>query len=104
MVWRMLTRSRRSEKVDMRAVRAAVHEIVESDRYDDWFVELPDDVLVELAAPLEVLMFHYYLDPPKDRHLVRAARVAFECAVDSLDRCPADMARSLRRLGRVLNT
>lgn len=91
-------RLNRSKEVDIRRVRTAVKGIVESVRFDDWLEEVPNEVLIQVAAPLEVLTFHYYLDPPKDRHLVRAARVAYESVVSSLPQCPDDMARAFREL------
>jgi hypothetical protein len=88
----------RADDVDIQRVRTAVQAIVESVRFDDWLDEVPGEVLVEVAAPLEVLTFHYYLDPPKDRHLVRAARVACRSVGGSLPRCPEDMADAFREL------
>jgi hypothetical protein len=83
----------------MRRVRGAVRSVVESPRFDDWLLEVPDRILVNIAAPLEMLTFQYYLDPPRDRHLVRAARVACEAVEDDLHDCPADMAAVFRGLG-----
>jgi hypothetical protein len=88
----------RSDDLDVALVRAAVRRIVESVRFDDWLLELPADVLVQVAAPLEVLAFHYHLDASQDRHLVRAARVAWESVETSLPRCPPDMAQAFREL------
>lgn len=87
-----------SEAADIRRVRNAVKGIVESARFDDWLEEVPNEVLIQVAAPLEVLTFHYYLDPPKDRYLVRAARVAYESVAGSLPQCPKDMAHAFREL------
>jgi hypothetical protein len=83
---------------DTGAVRDAVRELVETGRCDAWFAEVPDEVLVRLVAPLEMLTFQYYLDPPRDRHLVRAARVACDAMDQHLDACPADLAGAFRRL------
>lgn len=83
-------------------IRDAVHALVESGRFDAWLTELPDEVLIHLVAPLEMLAFQYYLDPPRERHLVRAARVACEAMEDHLDACPADLAGAFRRLRAAL--
>lgn len=82
----------------MSRVREAVRGLVETERDDAWLTEVPDDVLVRLVAPLEMLTFQYYLDPPRERHLVRAARVACEAMEDHLDACPADLAEAFRHL------
>jgi hypothetical protein len=37
-------------------------------------------------------------DPPRERHLLRAARVAYEAMEHHLDACPADLAEAFRRL------
>lgn len=92
----------RRDEFDAGELRSAVRDIVESARFDDWFLEAPDEVLVAVAAPLEVLTFHYYLDPPKDRHLLRAARVAAQSVADRLEECPADMAVAFSALGDVV--
>lgn len=92
----------RSERVDGPRLRAAVRDVVECERFDTWLDELPGDVLVRVAAPLEVLTFHYYLDPPRDRHLLRAARVAWESVEGCLPSCPRDMAEAFRRLSAVV--
>jgi hypothetical protein len=88
----------KSEDVDIRRVRTAIKGIVESVRFDDWLQEVPDKVLIEVAGPLEMLTFHYYLDLPENRHLVRAARVAYESVASSLPQCPEDMAHAFREL------
>ena len=90
--------TRRPAGQDMDRVRAAVRDLVETGRTDEWLAELPHQALVHLAAPLEMLTFQYYLDPPRDRHLLRAARVACETMAPRLDDCPADLAGVLRRL------
>jgi hypothetical protein len=90
--------TRRPARQDMDRVRAAVRDLVETGRTDEWLAELGDQALVHLAAPLEMLTFQYYLDPPRDRHLLRAARVACETMAPCLDDCPADLADVLRRL------
>jgi hypothetical protein len=82
----------------MSRVRDAVRALVESGRSDAWLAEVPDEVLLRLVAPLEMLTFQYYLDPPRERHLLRAARVACEAMEDQLDACPADLAEAFRRL------
>jgi hypothetical protein len=84
---------------DVARVRAAVRPLTDGDRLDAWLAEAPDEVLVRLVAPLEMLTFQYHLDPPRDRHLLRAARVTCEALHDHLDACPADLAEALRRLG-----
>jgi hypothetical protein len=95
---------RDDEEIDVERLRAAVRGIVESGRFDDWLAEVPDEVLVQVAAPMEVLTFHYYLDPPRDRHLVRAARVACASVAGSLARCPHDMAGAFRGLSDALTS
>jgi len=82
----------------MTRIRDAVRALVETDRSDAWFTEVPGDVLMRLAAPLEMLTFQYYLDPPRERHLLRAARVACDAMEHHLDACPADLAEAFRRL------
>ncbi|EST31258.1 hypothetical protein N566_20855 [Streptomycetaceae bacterium MP113-05] len=93
----------RRDDVDVAAVRRAVRSIAESPRYDDWLLEMPDHVLHAVAAPLEMLVFQYYLTPPKDRMLVRAARVVWDSVADSLEDCPADMATAYASLGTALS-
>jgi hypothetical protein len=97
---RRLTTRRRPADVDR--VRAAVRELVETGRTDEWLAELPDHALVHLAAPLEMLTFQYHLDPPRDRHLLRAAGVACETMAPYLDDCPDDLAAALRGLARAV--
>jgi hypothetical protein len=92
----------RAANPDMSRVRDAVQALVETGRGDAWLTEVPDDVLVRFVAPLEMLTFQYYLDPPRDRHLVRAARVACEAMEDHLDACPADLAEAFRHLRAAL--
>jgi hypothetical protein len=82
----------------MSRVRGAVRALVEAERSDLWLTEVPGEALMQLAAPLEMLTFQYYLDPPSDRHLLRAARVACDGMEDHLDACPADLAAAFRRL------
>jgi hypothetical protein len=93
----------RRDDVEVAAVREAVRNIAESPRYDDWLLEMPDHVLHALAAPLEMLVFQYYLTPPKDRMLVRAARVVWDGVADFLGDCPADMAAVYASLGTALS-
>jgi hypothetical protein len=90
---------RRPATADIQRVRDAVRYLVETERSDVWLAELPDEVLLRLMAPLEMLTFQYHLDPPRDRHLVRAARVACEAMSQHLDACPADLAAALRHIG-----
>ena len=90
------------ETADMERVRGAVSRIVESPRLDAWLLELPDPILIAIAAPLEMLAFQYHLEPPSDRHLVRAARVASEAVEPDLGDCPADFAEAFRALGRAV--
>ncbi len=87
-----------------RRVRAAVRDLVESEQSDEWLAEVPDEVLLRLVAPLEMLTFQYYLDPPRERHLVRAARAAYDGMAAHLDACPADLAEAFRRLRAALAT
>jgi hypothetical protein len=87
---------------DIQRIRDAVRDLVETERSDVWLAELPDEALIRLAAPLEMLTFQYHLDPPCDRHLVRAARVACEAMSQHLDACPADLAAALRHVGSAL--
>jgi hypothetical protein len=89
---------------DVQRVRDAVRDLVETERSDLWLAQLPDEALVRLVAPLEMLTFHYHLDPPRDRHLVRAARVAWAAMSEHLDACPADLAAALRRVGSAIAT
>lgn len=95
-------RMREVASVDMELVRRAVTGIIESERFDDWLVEMPDHVLVEVAAPLEMLQFQHYLTPPKDRFLVRSARVVWDAVADLLADCPADLATEFAALGASL--
>lgn len=88
---------------DMDRVRAAVRGLVETNRLDDWLATTPDHALTRLAAPLEMLAFQYYLDPPRDRHLLRAARVARDTMAPCLDECPVDLAAAFRRLGAAID-
>jgi hypothetical protein len=93
---------RRLAAADIQSVRDAIRDLVEAERSDVWFAELPDEVLVRFVAPLEMLTFQYLLDPPRDRHLVRAARVACEAMSQHLEACPADLAAALRHVGSVI--
>lgn len=93
---------RRPDGFDRVRVRAAARGVVDAPRAADWLTEVPDRVLIQVAAPLEVLSFHYYLDPPRERHLARAARVACEAVRGELADCPADMAAAFRALGRTV--
>lgn len=95
---RKLLARRRTPEGDPAAVRVAVRALVETGRTDEWLAELPDHALVHLAAPLEMLTFQYYLDPPRDRHLVRAAREAYRMMAPCLADCPDDLATAFRRL------
>jgi hypothetical protein len=95
---------RKRRERDMGRVREAVRALVDTERCDAWFAEVPGEVLVRLAAPLEMLTFQYYLDPPRDRHLLRAAQVAYEAMEDHLDACPADLAEAFRRLRAAMAT
>jgi hypothetical protein len=95
-------RRRRAVPADMDRVRDAVRGLVETGKTDEWLATLPDHALVRLAAPLEMLTFQYYLDPPRDRHLVRAARVACATMAECLADCPDDLAAAFRRLGGAL--
>jgi len=95
-------RGRRAAPADMDRVRDAVRGLVETGKTDEWLATLPDHALVRLAAPLEMLTFQYYLDPPRDRHLVRAARVACHTMADCLADCPEDLAAAFRRLDGAL--
>jgi hypothetical protein len=91
-------RASETKDLDVGLLRAAVGEIIQSGRFDDWLVAVPDQVLIQVAAPFEMLAFQYYLDPPQDRHLVRAVRVACETVENSSGDCPADMSGAFRRL------
>lgn len=95
-------RRSRSEDVDMAAVRSAVSGVI--DRFDGWLLEAPEPVLIRVAAPLEMLQFQYYLTPPSDRHLLRAARVCCEAAGSGLDLdgCPQDMVRAFDVLAKLV--
>lgn len=95
-------RRNKSEHIDIPRLRSAVRGVVEADRFDEWLVELPDDVLIQVAAPLEMLQFQYYLSPTRDRHLVRAARVCCEAVEGGLERCPADMVAAFGNLTELL--
>lgn len=95
-------RRRRTAPADMDRVRDAVRGLVETGRTDEWLATLPDHALVRLAAPLEMLTFQYYLDPPRDRHLLRAATVACQTMAGCLDDCPDDLAAAFRRLDGAL--
>ncbi len=86
----------------MVSLRATVGRIVEADRFDGWLIELPDHVLVAVAAPLEMLGFQHYLTPPRDDLLVRAARVVWDSVADLLADCPADLAAEFASLGAAL--
>lgn len=88
----------RDAPVDVGRVREAVRDLVDTGRCDTWYEVVPDEVLIRFAAPLEVLTFQYYLDPPRDRHLIRAARAACEAMDGHLNDCPADLAEAFRRL------
>lgn len=94
----------KSEDIDVTLVRTAVRDVVDTSRYDDWLMEVPDHVLIHMVAPLEMLQFQYFLDPPQDRHLVRAARVACEALSADLEDCPADMAQAFRALNTALTS
>jgi hypothetical protein len=95
-------RRNRAASPDMDRVRDAVRALVETGRDDAWLAEVPDEALVRLVAPLEMLTFQYYLDPQRERHLARAAQVACEAMEDHLDTCPADLAEAFRRLRAAL--
>lgn len=88
---------------DMDRVRAAVRDLVETGRTDEWLAKLPDHALLSLAAPLEMLTFQYYLDPPRDRYLLRAAQVACQTMAPCLDDCPEDLATAFRRLAEAVD-
>lgn len=90
---------RTHEDVDAASVRTAVGGVVESPRYDEWLLEVPDHVLIQVAAPLEMLAFQYYVTPPQDRLLVRAARVVWDGVAELLEDCPVDMADRFAALG-----
>jgi hypothetical protein len=90
------------DQLDMAAVRSAIKGVVEADRFDHWLVEVPEPVLIQVAAPLEMLQFQYYLTPPRDRHLLRAARVCCAAVVGGLDGCPDDMVTAFGRLSEVV--
>jgi hypothetical protein len=88
---------------DVQRVRDAVGNLVEAERAEAWLAELPDELLVRFAAPLEMLTFQYHLDPPRGRHLIRAARVACQAMSQHLDACPADLAAALRHVGSAVS-
>jgi hypothetical protein len=94
--------SRQSESLDPAAVRDAVRGVVEAPRYDDWLMEVPDEMLVRLAAPLEMLQFQFYATPPLERQLVRAARVCCEAGATGLETCPPDMRDAFCTLAEVV--
>lgn len=96
--------SSRAEQIDHPAVRAAVKAVMDAPGFDTWLDVVPDHVLVAVAAPLEILQFHYYLDPPKERHLARAARLTCEALAGKLADCPDDMAAVFRRLAAAVDT
>ncbi|MEU5696330.1 hypothetical protein [Actinosynnema sp. NPDC020468] len=87
-----------SEHLDTAEVRSAVRAVVEADDFDNWLLEIPEHVLIQLAAPLEMLQFQYYLTPPQPRHLIRAARVCCEAVDGDLDGCPPDMVAAFTNL------
>ena len=95
-------RRRRTVPADLDRVRDAVRELVETGQTDEWLATLPDHALVRLAAPLEMLTFQYYLDPQREKHLLRAARVACATMADCLADCPDDLATAFRRLDGAL--
>lgn len=101
-----MIRGRRGEQAvaDMGRVREAVGELVESGQRDAWFAGLPDEVLTAFVAPLEMLTFQYYLDPPSDRLLVRAANVACAAMDEHLGACPTSLAGPFSRLRAALST
>lgn len=92
----------RSEDIDVQVVRAAVKGVVEAERFDDWLIEVPEQALISMVAPLEMLQFQYYLEPPQERHLVRAARVCCEAVEGGLDGCPEDMVTAFTRLAKAV--
>jgi hypothetical protein len=92
-------RRNETEDTDMRLLRSTVGEVIESRRFDEWLIEVPDWVLVQIAAPFEMLTFQYYLDPPNDGHLLRAARVACDAVEGSREDCPEDMTHAFGWLG-----
>ncbi|MCZ7462276.1 hypothetical protein [Streptomyces sp. WMMC940] len=94
---------RQGDDVDVESVRSAVRHIIESRRFDGWLIEMPDHVLVQVAAPLEMLGFQHYMTPPQDRLLVRAARVVWDAVAGLLDDCPADLAEGFASLGAALS-
>jgi hypothetical protein len=93
----------KTEDIDMLLLRSTVGEVIESRRFDEWLVEVPDRVLVQIAAPFEMLTFQYYLDPPNDRHLVRAARVACDAVESSKQDCPEGMTHAFGQLSGVVS-
>jgi len=90
---------RHQEEAEPAAVRTAVGGIVEAPRFDDWLLEMPDHVLVQVVAPLEMLAFQFYVTPPQERLLLRAARVVWDAVDGLLPDCPADMAERFAALG-----
>jgi hypothetical protein len=91
-------RRRQLAAADIARIRAAIRDLVETERFDAWLTELPEQTLVRFMAPLEMLTFHYLLDPPRNRHLLRAARVVCQAMSQHLDTCPADLAAALRQV------
>lgn len=91
-----------STEVDAGAVRSAVGALIGAEDYDSWLMTAAEDVLIRLAAPLEMLQFQYYLSPPQDRHLIRAARVCCEAAEGGLLGCPVHMIDAFAVLTREL--
>ncbi|MFI6063448.1 hypothetical protein [Streptomyces sp. NPDC051286] len=90
---------READTADLPSLRTAVVRIVEAKRFDGWLAEMPDHVLIQVAAPLEMLGFQHYLTPPQDDLLVRAARVVWDPVAGLLDDCPADLAAEFASLG-----
>lgn len=89
--------------IDADAVRLAVADLVTSTGYERWLLSAPDEALVRLAAPLEMLQFHYHLEPAQDRQLIRAARVCCDAAEPGLDGCAEDFVAAVSRLRMVLS-
>lgn len=88
--------------IDVVAVRSAVGALIGAEDYDSWLLSAAEGVLIRLAAPLEMLQFQYYLTPPQDRHLIRAALVCCEAAEAGLQGCPAHMIDAFAVLAREL--
>lgn len=86
--------------IDIPRLRAAVADLVTLTHESDWLYHSPDEVLLAAAAPFEVLTFHYYLDPPKDQHLIRAARVMCEALADHVPQLPTEVASAFHSLRR----